>query len=1074
MPELGARLAALRQIERAERRAKGLDPDDADSASGIAPAWLSQSLPGYSIASESYRGGQGAVYRATQRTTGRNVAIKVVRGGVLPGRSDDVRFRREIQILGRLQHPNIVPIHDSGVVGECHYFVMDFIAGEPLASYVSSHRCAVSQIVQLFVQICDAVHAAHVRGVIHRDLKPSNIRVDSQGMPYILDFGLAKMSTEGGDSAPSQQVTMTGEFVGSLPWASPEQATGSPDLVDLRSDIYSLGVMLYQLLTGHFPYPVSGPMRRVLSNIAELEPVRPRTIHPDFDQDLQAIVLTCLEKDPERRYQSAAALADDLRRLLRHEPVLARSPSAIYRLRKLVRRHRLPAALLFTLSLTVVGFAIAMSILYGRAAVSRDRALLAENLAEQRCVKAEQEAATSEAIKEFLVQDLLASAKPEFAQGRKVTVEEVLANASQRIESAFEDRPEIEASIRSTLGQVYMSLGLYSQAEAQLGRAVALLSDAYGPTHLETLGLRNEWIRAGLNCGPQWNALAASTAYLADCQGTLGEAHLLTLVAGVRHAEALAWRGDWANGVGTLSGVLDRLQEEYGEEHPLTLEVHTEWAQWTLRTAERRGELATVLAEALSRSRRTFGENHPNTLQAMVNLGSILAEQRRFGEAEPLIREGCDGLRRVLGESHPSFILATRDLVLLLREENELHEALQISREAAETARKAAGPDNSLTLETTHYWGTTLFRYGCHAEAADVFRDLWETHRRIHGNEGISTLQNLGLYSLALMNLGHYAEAEDGFRQVDQADVAEVANHTGCDAWCLRQLVRAIAAQGRADEARPFAERMLELRRQPAMLPEADAYALNSYAYDLLTVQPEDLRDPVEGLRIALLAQERSGDEYHFNRYTLALAYEANERYEDAVEAARRALAASPIEYSTERADYEATLARCLEQSGDPEGAEEVYRATLLARRAQSDGNEYDIAVALFNLGDILSRHGKLAEGESVLRECLETRQALMADPADETCPQTLECAAAQTMVRLGEALVGLGRHSEAESPLLEAHHRLSGLVGCHVEQVPAIAGLLVELYEELGQPDRARTIAAQPRASPGLQADDR
>jgi tetratricopeptide (TPR) repeat protein len=758
--------------------------------------------------------------------------------------------------------------------------------------------------------------------------------------------------------------------------------------------------MLFHTLTQRFPYPISGPMREVLTHILESAPARPGSLHREIDADLDVIVLKTLEKDPARRYQSAADLAGDIRRYLHHQPIAARPPSMVYQLRTFAKRNK-----------TLVGgvLAVFFALVLGLAGTT------------WQAIRARKEADTAEAIKEFLVQDLLASAKPEFAPGRKVTVEEVLANASQRIDHAFEGRPELEASIRSTLGQVYMSLGMYREAEMQLRTAVSLLSDLYGPTHLETLRLRNEWIRAGLACGFVWNDDDITAEYLRDCRAALGDDHILTLTAGIRRAEALVLLGSQAHAVRVLGETLDRSRRTLGEDHPLTIESHNKWAQWTLRTTARRAELETMLRAALDRSRLALGDGHPETFQAMVNLGDILSEQRRFAEAEPLLRQGYEGLRRVLGEHHPRLVFVMRDVALLLKETGLVGEAIQMSRKALALARRNMGEDHPITLESAYHVGAALCRGGCFSEAAELLRDLWETHRRVLGDRALSTTMALEVYSFSLLNLGRYAEAEEGFRRAYGARVVAAEDQTVGGAWCLRQLIRSLAVQGRSAEARPYGGRMLELRREPALLPDADAYALNCYAYDLLTVKPEDLRQPSEALRVALLAYERSDDDYHFNRFTLAMAYEASGHLDEAIESARRALAYAPLEHSTERAEYETVLVRCLEKTGDVEGAEQVYRDTLAARRAQSPSSDHDVAASLFALGIELLKHGKHAEAEPLLRECLETQQGLLAKSVEDTCTLTLDCDIARTMITIGECLMEQERYAEAKPLFAEA-----------------------------------------------------
>lgn len=1024
-------------------------------ASALAGTTLPRdALPGYRILREIHRGGQGVVYRAVRLATGREVAVKIMRDGPFSGPRDVARFEREVQVLAQLSHPNIVGIHDRGSAGGCHYFVMDYVAGQALDAYIDQRQPPISERLKLFLKIGRAVNAAHLRGVIHRDLKPSNVRIDADGEPHVLDFGLAKIAMEETEEAAvGRQMTLTGQFVGTLPWASPEQAEGPAERVDLRSDVYSLGVMLYYMLTGAFPYPVAGNPRKVLWHILESEPIRLRTFGNAIDEDVETIVLKCLAKEPERRYQSVAAVIEDIERYMNRQPILARAPSTMYQFNRLVKRHPWPVALVASLLIVVIGFSVWMGVLYTRAASSRDRAQRAEGLAERRRVEAEREAESAKAIKEFLVQDLLSSAKPEVARGQKVTVEEVLARSAERIEHAFKDQPEIEASVRSTLGNVYLTLGLYRDAEAQLLVATRLFEDLRGHGDLETLKVRHAWINAGLSCGPDWPVVEKSEDFLRDCQSALGEAHEITVSAIVRHAEALSIAGRQAEAYQTLSDGLERCRTFHGEDHPLTIALYNQWAQWTLEAAGRRRELETLFRDALQRARDSLGDDHVETHQAMVNLGSVLSHQRRFAEAEPLLRTGYEGLRRALAESNPRLLHAMRNLALYFKEKNLIREAIDLNRKAVSLARHTLGDDNPITLDAVLQLGASLFRGGCFCEAEELMWNCWEACHRTQGEQSGRSAHALELYSNALLNLGRASQAEEGFRR---AHLARLETDGVADAWCLRQLIRSLAEQGRSEEAREFGVRLLDLRRNAALRPDADAYGLNSYAYDLLTVMPEDLRDPEEALRIALSAYEQSGDEYHFNRFTLAMAYEVNGQLDEAVVFARRALEACPLEHSTERGDYESLLSRCLERAGDLAEAEQVYRDTLAARRAESPSSDHDVAVSLFDLGSLLVKHGKYAEAESVLREFLEKRQDLLAGSADNDCPLTLNCEIARTKLALGRSLMGLERFSDAESYLLEAFDQLSRSTTCHTACLPESARLLTDLYHRMERPERA------------------
>ncbi len=359
LPDRGDRQGETRSL--APAGGFGLD-------AGAGPA--GDSIPGYSIIREIHRGGQGVVYQAVQQHTRRKVAIKVMREGPFADRREKARFEREVEILGQLNHPNIVGVHDSGLAHGSFYFVMDYISGQPLDVWMSSRERSIEETLRLFTKICEAVNAAHLRGVIHRDLKPGNIRIDAEGEPHVLDFGLAKTAGAGEVSV----MTVTGQFMGSLPWASPEQAEAIPGKVDVRTDVYSLGVILYQMLTGKFPYDVVGNMRDVLDRIIKIEPARPSTIRKQINDEVETIVLKCLSKERERRYQSAGELARDIGHYLAGEPIEAKRDSALYVLKKNLRRYKLPVAVAAGLALLLTAGLAVSSALYVRAEKARREA----------------------------------------------------------------------------------------------------------------------------------------------------------------------------------------------------------------------------------------------------------------------------------------------------------------------------------------------------------------------------------------------------------------------------------------------------------------------------------------------------------------------------------------------------------------------------------------------------------------------------------------------------------------------------------------------------------------------------
>lgn len=334
-----------------------------DAAGGPAALAEAPPIPGYRLAREIHRGGQGIVFEAVQESTRRKVAIKVVREGPFASPAELTRFRREVEILGRLRHAHIVAIHDSGVAAGWHYFVMDYVPGQPLDQWLAGSARPLREVLALFAAICEAVGAAHLHGIIHRDLKPGNIRVDEANEPHVLDFGLAKTVTDGGELNGGPTLTMTGQFMGSLPWASPEQARGDTRLLDTRTDVYALGVILFQMLTGRLPYDLTGALPDVLDRIAHGPCRRPSAVRRGIDAELETIVLKCLDKEPARRYETAGELGRDVRRYLAGEAIEAKRDSFTYVLRKQLRRYRVPIAVVTGyLVLITVAFAAVLGL----------------------------------------------------------------------------------------------------------------------------------------------------------------------------------------------------------------------------------------------------------------------------------------------------------------------------------------------------------------------------------------------------------------------------------------------------------------------------------------------------------------------------------------------------------------------------------------------------------------------------------------------------------------------------------------------------------------------------------------
>lgn len=809
LPELGDELRKLALIEAAERRVGSSVGAFADRRSGELPS--ADSFPGYKILGEIHRGGQGVVYRALQKSTQRTVAIKVMHEGPFAGASDRARFEREIQILGRFNHPSIVAIHDSGEAAGSAFFVMDYIEGAPLDVYMTQGERTVSETLRLFTKICDAVNAAHLRGVIHRDLKPGNIRVDTAGEPHVLDFGLARVID---DSAAAQAFTMTGQFVGSLPWASPEQAEGARDRVDMRTDVYSLGVILYQMLTGEFPYSIAGGVGEVVDRILTDEPIRPRTLRRQINDEVETIVLKCLAKERERRYQTAGELTRDIRHYLAGEPIEAKRDSAGYVLGKHLRRHKLPLAIVAGfVAVVTVGFVTSLTF-WRLAADERDDAQAARAaeaaqrvLAESNAERAEHEAAKARAVVDFLTDDLLAAADPRNTSNREITVKEVLDEAAGAVEGRFENEPLVESSIRETLGRTYLNLGEYDLAEAQFHAALVLrrseldddhpgvlaskadlaelyrmqsrydeaeplLADALatsrrvlGDEHPDTLARMNNLALLYRDLGRYPDAQQLMTEVLPGFRKTLGPENENTLAAMTNLAKVYRSLGQYAKSEALYLEVVATKRRVLGEDHPLTLAATTSLA--VLYSDQRRpSDAEALLVEAVDRYRRTLGDRHSHTLRAMHMLANTYRDQRRHDEAEPLLKETLSLQRAVLGEDHYDTLTTLSTLGLTYLEAGRHAEAEPLLVESLERKRRVLGAEHPTTLMSMHYLGSLRRSQGRHAETEALFAELLPARRHLLGDSHPHTLIAMGFLAVARAKQGRYAEAEPVAREL--------------------------------------------------------------------------------------------------------------------------------------------------------------------------------------------------------------------------------------------------------------------------------------------------------------------
>jgi serine/threonine-protein kinase len=723
----------------------------------------------YAIERELGRGGMGTVYLASRADEAfeKKVAIKVTRGTL--GSPEAVeRFKRERQILARIEHPNVARLLDGGATEDgLPYLVMEYIEGRPLHAYCDERQLATAARLKLFLEVCAAVEYAHHKLVVHRDLKPGNILVTADGVPHLLDFGIAKL-IDPETGAGAVQATV----IAFTPWyASPEQVLGEP--VTTATDVYSLGVLLYELLTGHGPYrlgtlapvevmravveqepeppsavvqrtvriagPDGGPALRLTpGSVSRTREGTPERLRQKLRGDLDAILMTALRKEPDRRYPSVEAFAQDIRRYLSGHPVGARRDRPLYRAGKWLKRNRwraLAGGVILALAAGAAANAVVQS---GRVARERDRA---------------------ERVSRFLV-DLFSVSDPGEARGSSVTAREVLDKGAEKIRHELAEAPEIRADLMDTMANVYNKLGLYDRG-ASLAR--------------EALAFRRQLAER------EPEALAHTLNLLGNIlmdKGDLGEAETvyresLELYRRLYGSDSLKV----ASMLNNVSSAID-LQQGRGEESDRLLLEALEIKRKRLKPDDpslattlanigvnlyRRGDLAGSelrLREALAIQRKAYGDDHPEVAFSMQQVGVLLDEQGKHREAEQVYREALAIQRKLLGQEHPDIVSTLTNLANTLLHAGRLADAEAVYREALPMARKLFGPRTTDAAYVLAGLAEVERGQGRLAQAETTAREALAIREERLGKEHAETAESLGLLGRVLVDQGRHAEAE--------------------------------------------------------------------------------------------------------------------------------------------------------------------------------------------------------------------------------------------------------------------------------------------------------------------------
>ena len=758
----------------------------------------------YELLAEINRGAQGVVYRARRTGEDGDVAIKRLLAGAFATGAARARFERELEAVGALNHPNIVRSVGIGSSDRHPLLVMEWIDGVPVDRWADQSRnrgVAVSAVLDVFLEICYAVHHAHQRGVIHRDLKPSNILVDAVSRPHLLDFGLAKTLSACADH--STTVTGTSDFLGTPAYAAPEQVRGNHGAVDVRTDIYALGVIFFRMLTGRLPFDSARGLADLLADIQHVEAAKPSRLNRALNDELDAIIGKAMAKDADRRYASVDALMADLRRYQAGDPVEARRGRRWYEWRKTIRRHRAAAGVLLALLLVVASTTLILWRMY----VQQGRLLAQVTSARD----AETRARTSAQQQQMVLEQLL-SAAAGIGKGADVEVRRAwLDEATRLVAETILDDSSAQAAAHDAIGRTYQSLALYPEAEVHLRTALDLRRSVHAEDHPD--------LAAGLN---HLGTLLQDRNRFSEAEPFLREALAIRQrLYTIDHA-ALA---DSLNSVGLIL--------QYRREYSAAHEMHNEALEMQRRlVGDNHADVGHTLAligtghlnqsqyaaaesvfqEALEIYRALFGEDHREVAGAKVNLAKALFNLGEYAEAEPLFREAIASSRGLLGDSHDNVAWGLHRLGVLLHAKGDYGEAESSLRESWAIYRRCFGDQDPYVAMVLDSLGTLLMDRGDLQSARPMFDEALAIQERLHPSDGPSVMWQQNRLAEWLEHVDDDA-AEPLLRQVlDVRDAAGGVEYPYV-ARCMNSLARLLLAHGEYQDAEALLVEALELRR---------------------------------------------------------------------------------------------------------------------------------------------------------------------------------------------------------------------------------------------------------------------